>query len=383
MPRATWTWTFDLPPGELWPVLADTNRFNEAMGLPPYVLEETPQPNGTVLRRGRAGGGLHAGMGGEALRVDRGPAFPPVPRVHQGAVPPLRAGVRSRARRQGRIARQLRPGVRAAHPDGPPVRRPPGQAGRRRGGEAHPRSRRLRQGRAPDLVRHRAARAARGRARARRGAGRRDRSQPLRQRARPPARRPRADRHGDRSRPSQAQEAGARSAGAATRRHRGLSRRHARGPAHHEMGPAVHQLPRRQAHGLGALRAAARRALPVLQHRLRPRLREERRALLCARAGGAAAGRRRLLPLGPDGHAARRRPAPAGAGREAQRDPRPAGRLLSPAHAASRRASSTSSIKAARSPACASTAKGVEALPPGQTPAPSPSPTTRASSWPR
>jgi class 3 adenylate cyclase len=53
MPRATWTWTFDLPPHELWPVLADTNRFNEAMGLPPYVLEETPQPNGTVLRRGR------------------------------------------------------------------------------------------------------------------------------------------------------------------------------------------------------------------------------------------------------------------------------------------------------------------------------------------
>jgi len=53
MPRATWTWTFDLPPHELWSVLADTNRFNEAMGLPPYVLEETPQPNGTVLRRGR------------------------------------------------------------------------------------------------------------------------------------------------------------------------------------------------------------------------------------------------------------------------------------------------------------------------------------------
>ena len=49
----TWSWHFDLPPAELWPVLADTNRFNEAMGLPPYVLEETPQPNGTVLRRGR------------------------------------------------------------------------------------------------------------------------------------------------------------------------------------------------------------------------------------------------------------------------------------------------------------------------------------------
>jgi class 3 adenylate cyclase len=50
--RRTWTWTFDLPPEKLWPVLADTNRFNEAMGLPPYVLEETPQPNGTILRRG-------------------------------------------------------------------------------------------------------------------------------------------------------------------------------------------------------------------------------------------------------------------------------------------------------------------------------------------
>ena len=51
--RRTWSWTFNLPPEELWPVLADTNRFNEAMGLPPYVLEETPQPNGTVLRRGK------------------------------------------------------------------------------------------------------------------------------------------------------------------------------------------------------------------------------------------------------------------------------------------------------------------------------------------
>ncbi|CAM3052103.1 adenylate/guanylate cyclase domain-containing protein [Mycobacterium intermedium] len=52
--RRTWTWTFDLPPEQLWPVVADTNRLNEALGLPPYTLEETPQPNGTVLRRGRA-----------------------------------------------------------------------------------------------------------------------------------------------------------------------------------------------------------------------------------------------------------------------------------------------------------------------------------------
>jgi class 3 adenylate cyclase len=51
--RRTWTWTFDLPPDQLWPVLADTNRFNEALGLPPYTLEETPQANGVVVRRGR------------------------------------------------------------------------------------------------------------------------------------------------------------------------------------------------------------------------------------------------------------------------------------------------------------------------------------------
>ncbi|WP_155763768.1 adenylate/guanylate cyclase domain-containing protein [Mycobacterium asiaticum] len=55
--RRTWTWTFDLPPEELWPLLADTNRLNEALGLAPYTLQETPQPNGTVLRRGRGKAG--------------------------------------------------------------------------------------------------------------------------------------------------------------------------------------------------------------------------------------------------------------------------------------------------------------------------------------
>jgi hypothetical protein len=54
--RRTWTWTFDLPPDQLWPVLADTNRFNEAMDLPPYTLEDTPQANGTVLRRNSGSG---------------------------------------------------------------------------------------------------------------------------------------------------------------------------------------------------------------------------------------------------------------------------------------------------------------------------------------
>ena len=49
----SWTWTFDLPPEKLWPVLADTNRFNEAMGLPPYALQETPRADGTVQRLGQ------------------------------------------------------------------------------------------------------------------------------------------------------------------------------------------------------------------------------------------------------------------------------------------------------------------------------------------
>ncbi len=51
--RRTLTWHFDLPADRLWPVLAATDRFNEAMGLPPYVLEETPQPDGTVRRTGQ------------------------------------------------------------------------------------------------------------------------------------------------------------------------------------------------------------------------------------------------------------------------------------------------------------------------------------------
>ena len=53
MMRRTWIWHFDLPPEQLWPVMADTSRSGEAIGLPTYVLEETSQPNGTVLRRGR------------------------------------------------------------------------------------------------------------------------------------------------------------------------------------------------------------------------------------------------------------------------------------------------------------------------------------------
>src|SRR4051794_7401840 len=51
--RQTWTWWFDQPPEQLWPLLSDTPCFNEAMGLPKYQVEEIPRPDGTMLRIGR------------------------------------------------------------------------------------------------------------------------------------------------------------------------------------------------------------------------------------------------------------------------------------------------------------------------------------------
>jgi class 3 adenylate cyclase len=52
--RREWHWQFDLPPEKIWPVLADTARFNEAANAPTYQLEEIAQPDGTVLRKGAA-----------------------------------------------------------------------------------------------------------------------------------------------------------------------------------------------------------------------------------------------------------------------------------------------------------------------------------------
>ncbi len=41
------------PPAALWPLLADTARFNEAFGLPKHQIVETPRPDGSVEFRGR------------------------------------------------------------------------------------------------------------------------------------------------------------------------------------------------------------------------------------------------------------------------------------------------------------------------------------------
>lgn len=45
-----WSATLRHPPGKVWPILSDTERFNEMSGLPRYHLIETPQPDGSVRR---------------------------------------------------------------------------------------------------------------------------------------------------------------------------------------------------------------------------------------------------------------------------------------------------------------------------------------------
>jgi class 3 adenylate cyclase len=49
-----WEWRFAASPDKLWPILADTARFNEAVGLPRYTVTDTPLPDGSVQRIGSA-----------------------------------------------------------------------------------------------------------------------------------------------------------------------------------------------------------------------------------------------------------------------------------------------------------------------------------------
>lgn len=52
--RRTWSWHFAAPADQVWPLLADTARFNEAAKLPRHEIEERPQADGSVLYLGRA-----------------------------------------------------------------------------------------------------------------------------------------------------------------------------------------------------------------------------------------------------------------------------------------------------------------------------------------
>ncbi|HEX3498021.1 MAG TPA: adenylate/guanylate cyclase domain-containing protein [Stellaceae bacterium] len=52
--RRSWQWHLAQPPEVLWPVIADTARFNEAAKLPKYQVEDILQRDGRVLRLARA-----------------------------------------------------------------------------------------------------------------------------------------------------------------------------------------------------------------------------------------------------------------------------------------------------------------------------------------
>jgi class 3 adenylate cyclase len=52
--RRSFEWRYAASPAELWPVLADTARLNEAARLPKYVVEDIAQPDGSVLHLARA-----------------------------------------------------------------------------------------------------------------------------------------------------------------------------------------------------------------------------------------------------------------------------------------------------------------------------------------
>ena len=50
----TWNRRFASPPEAIWPLLADTARYNEAAGLPKHEIEERPRADGSVEYLGRA-----------------------------------------------------------------------------------------------------------------------------------------------------------------------------------------------------------------------------------------------------------------------------------------------------------------------------------------
>ncbi|HEY9854892.1 MAG TPA: SRPBCC family protein, partial [Stenomitos sp.] len=46
-------WRFAAPPERVWPLLADTNRLNQVMGLPPVRYTDAPDPRGGIRRQGQ------------------------------------------------------------------------------------------------------------------------------------------------------------------------------------------------------------------------------------------------------------------------------------------------------------------------------------------
>ena len=52
--RRIFVWHFDSPVEAIWPVLADTARFNEAANVPKHDIDEIAQADGSVRYMARA-----------------------------------------------------------------------------------------------------------------------------------------------------------------------------------------------------------------------------------------------------------------------------------------------------------------------------------------
>jgi len=50
--RYTWHWDMPAPPQRVWPLVCDTNSFNQAVGVGPWTFTETPDPLGGSIREG-------------------------------------------------------------------------------------------------------------------------------------------------------------------------------------------------------------------------------------------------------------------------------------------------------------------------------------------
>lgn len=100
----TWKWEFDRPLEALWPLFADTSRFNEAAGFPTFQIDELPQPDGSVHYL------AHARLGPYTLAWEEIPAnwqegrwFTHERRFNKGPFKQMNVRVRMEARGSGCI----------------------------------------------------------------------------------------------------------------------------------------------------------------------------------------------------------------------------------------------------------------------------------------
>ena len=315
----TWEWEFEHPPAAMWPLLADTARFNEAARLPKHQITEIPQPDGSVHYFGAAR------MGPFDIKWQEKPVnwvseqwFEHTRYFQSGPVKAAERRAACRAARRGSRARYSM-SIEPANLFGKLILGKMFSGTKATFSQDGGRGRRLR--RRP--ARASLSRSPRPPSATKRGAASTRMVAEID--ATPNGHglaRKLADhileRAGGRPLARAAACAGARVGLPAAPRDRGLPAGGARRPAAIALGPAVPALPGGQGLVGRARPPAAGRALLVLQHRLRARLLAQRRGQLPSGAGGARAGERRILHVGPDVGAACEGAGPAAAGRDAR-----------------------------------------------------------------